>query len=314
MLALAEEITGGRPQAPGMLVSYESALRQSAFSEVTNLSVEDERTWTKDSLVGWAFSTSFASQERLGRGRDEFERELRVSSAAALRRARARRRAPGTAPVNWPALADEKRARYELQHGEEDERSIVRRGNVAYAAGLALLMAHDDAAGAWFLRAAERWRASWDVGAGLDSWGRPVGAIKASLLARDDEAAERLRAAGRSAWVPKRPNRRSGATRRHSRSSCSHGGRMRGTWPSRCSARADFPPDVADALAFIAGNDPVAFVEAVEAVVQLVRDEGRLPRRRTGGRHRARPRTAGRPPRLRERAARIAYAAGAAPR
>ena len=98
--------------------------------------------------------------------------------------------------MNWQALAAEKRARYELQHGEEDERSIVRRGNVAYAAGLALLMVHDDTAGTWFLRAAERWRASWDVGAGLDSWGRPVGAIKASLLARDDAAAERVRPLG----------------------------------------------------------------------------------------------------------------------
>ncbi len=77
VLALAEEITGARPQAPGHLVSYESALRQSAFSEVTNLSVEDERTWTRDSLVGWAFSTSFASRERLGARSDEFERELR---------------------------------------------------------------------------------------------------------------------------------------------------------------------------------------------------------------------------------------------
>ena len=77
VLAVAEELTGGRPQAPGMLVGYESALRRSAFSEITNLSVEDERTWTRDSLVGWAFSTSFASQERLGARRDEFERELR---------------------------------------------------------------------------------------------------------------------------------------------------------------------------------------------------------------------------------------------
>jgi SAM-dependent methyltransferase len=77
VLAVAEELTGGRPQAPGMLVGYESALRRSVFSEITNLSVEDERTWTRDSLVGWAFSTSFASQERLGARRDEFERELR---------------------------------------------------------------------------------------------------------------------------------------------------------------------------------------------------------------------------------------------
>jgi SAM-dependent methyltransferase len=78
VLELAQELIGGRPRASGWLVQYESALRQSAFSEVTNLSVEVERTWTKDSLVGWAFSTSFASIERLGARRDEFERELRA--------------------------------------------------------------------------------------------------------------------------------------------------------------------------------------------------------------------------------------------
>jgi hypothetical protein len=43
--------------------------------------------------------------------------------------------------VNWIPIADEKRARYEATYGELDERAIVRRGNSAYAAGLALLMA-----------------------------------------------------------------------------------------------------------------------------------------------------------------------------
>src|SRR5258706_7693223 len=94
--------------------------------------------------------------------------------------------------IDWSALAAEKRDRYELQHGDEDERSIVRRGNAAYAAGLALLMAHDGAAAEWFRRAADRWRASWDAGEGVDSWGRPVGAIKASLLADDDAAVGEL--------------------------------------------------------------------------------------------------------------------------
>src|SRR5690348_8828979 len=62
--------------------------------------------------------------------------------------------------VNWRALADEKRARYQQQHGEEDERAIVRRGNAAYAAGLALSMVDDPQAAEWLLRAAERWRVS----------------------------------------------------------------------------------------------------------------------------------------------------------
>ena len=169
--------------------------------------------------------------------------------------------------MNWPALAAEKRARYELQHGEEDERSIVRRGNVAYAAGLALLMAHDDDAGAWFLRAAERWRASWDAGPGLDSWGRPVGAIKASLLARDEEAAAVYAqwTLGLGAEAAESAIGRYAATlallvlarwadARHLAESL--------------QARAEFPPDVADALAFVAGNDPVAFVDQISRVLE----------------------------------------------
>jgi hypothetical protein len=167
----------------------------------------------------------------------------------------------------WSSLAAEKRARYEQQYGEEDERAIVRRGNAAYAAGLALLMAHDESAPDWLLRAADRWRASWDAGESADSWGRPVGAIKASLLAGNDAAAE-----GFSDWTlslgaetAPSPIGRYAATlallvlerwadARHVAESL--------------RSRDDFPPDVADALAFISAHDPVAYAEAVDAVVE----------------------------------------------
>ena len=36
----------------------------------------------------------------------------------------------------------------------------------------------------WFLRSADCYRASWD-GAPPDSWGRPIGALKAAVLAGD---------------------------------------------------------------------------------------------------------------------------------
>jgi len=45
--------------------------------------------------------------------------------------------------MNWIPVAEVKKARYARQYGELDERSIVRKGNIAYAAGLALLMAGD---------------------------------------------------------------------------------------------------------------------------------------------------------------------------
>src|SRR3954453_19798105 len=57
-------------------------------------------------------------------------------------------------PMNWIPTADERRARYEEQHGDLDERSLVRKGNTACAAGLALLMAGDSEAPAWLGRAA----------------------------------------------------------------------------------------------------------------------------------------------------------------
>lgn len=168
--------------------------------------------------------------------------------------------------MDWISLAEQKQARYETSYGVEDERAIVRRGNAAYAAGLALLMAGDAAAPEWFTRAAERWRASWEAGAPRDAWGRPVGAIKASLLAGDDAAAAEL-----AHWT----------LELDSATAPSPIGRYAATlallvlerWPeARHTAeslreRVDFPHDVADALAFVAAQDPVAFAEAVDSVV-----------------------------------------------
>jgi hypothetical protein len=168
--------------------------------------------------------------------------------------------------VDWISLAREKQARYETTYGEEDERAIVRRGNAAYAAGLALLMAGDPAAPEWLMRAAERWRASWDAGAPRDAWGRPVGAIKASLLAGDDAAAVELARWSLELGTATAP---------------SPIGRYAGTlallvlerWPeARHVAESlreleDFPHDVGDALAFVAAPDPVAFAEAVDSLV-----------------------------------------------
>ena len=37
------------------------------------------RTWTAESLIGLAYSTSVASPERLGASREEFERRVRAT-------------------------------------------------------------------------------------------------------------------------------------------------------------------------------------------------------------------------------------------
>jgi hypothetical protein len=168
--------------------------------------------------------------------------------------------------VDWIPVAAAKRARYEEQHGGLDERGLVRRGNTAYAAGLALLMAGDPEAPEWFRRAAAQWRASWDAGEGRESWGRPIGAIKASLLAGDEAAVEDL-----ARWALE-----VGSATAES-SIGRYGGALAllalGRWAeARHVAESlrlseEFPRDVASALAFVAAHDVAGYVEAVESVV-----------------------------------------------
>jgi hypothetical protein len=70
---------------------------------------------------------------------------------------------------------------------EPDERQLVQLANSAWAAGLSLLMAGDrDRAREWLRRSADRYRESWDAGDGTDAWGRPIGAMKALLIAGED--------------------------------------------------------------------------------------------------------------------------------
>jgi hypothetical protein len=169
--------------------------------------------------------------------------------------------------VSWIPIADEKRARYEATYGELDERALVRRGNVAYAAGLALLMAGDPDAADWFRLAAARWRESWDAGEGRESWGRPIGALKAALLARDDADLEELAhwTLGLGSATAESPIGR-------------YGGALAllalSRWPEArhvaetLRERDDFPSDVADALAYVASADVVGYIEAVESVVE----------------------------------------------
>jgi hypothetical protein len=168
--------------------------------------------------------------------------------------------------VDWISLAKEKQARYETSYGEEDERAIVRRGNAAYAAGLALLMAGDPAASEWLLRAAGRWRASWDAGDSRDAWGRPVGSLKAALLAGDDAAAEEL-----ARWTLQLGS--ATAPSPIGRYAAALALLVLGRWPEArhvtesLRERDNFPHDVADALAFISAHDPVDYAEAVDSVV-----------------------------------------------
>lgn len=160
--------------------------------------------------------------------------------------------------MEWAGIATEKAARY--------GRSYVVLGNAAYAAGLALLMAGDVESARWLRRAAARWRESWDAGAPADAWGRPIGAIKASLLAGDAAAADEL-----ARWTLELGT--ATADSPIGRYAASLALLTLGRWQEAQHVAATlrgvdgFPADVAEALAGVAAGDAAATNDAVRSVV-----------------------------------------------
>jgi hypothetical protein len=144
------------------------------------------------------------------------------------------------------------------------QRQLTRMGNAAGAAGLAELMSGGDGR-EWFALSAERYRESWED-APPESWGRPIGAMKARILAGDwDGAADDARwALEAGAAASESPIGRYAAALAFG---------VLGRWVDmRVQADAardheSFPIDVADALEFIAAEDVVDYVQAVEAVL-----------------------------------------------
>jgi tetratricopeptide (TPR) repeat protein len=184
---------------------------------------------------------------------------------------------------DWNAHASREEQRYregemrlpDVEEADPRQRQLTRMGNAAYGAGLALLMAgRSDEAGEWLARASERYRESF-ADAPPGSWGRPIGAIKARLLAGDWKAAgeEARFALDAGAAEADSPIGRYAAAlaclvlgddetaRRHA---------------DAIRTREDFPEAVGDALAYLAaGTDRIGYVEAVEDVLESfeTRDE-----------------------------------------
>jgi tetratricopeptide (TPR) repeat protein len=97
--------------------------------------------------------------------------------------------------ADWEGRATRARERFEdgaarlPDDPDERQRQLTRMGNAAWAAGLChLMLGQRKEADAWLMRAAETYRESWpDAPPG--SWGRPIGAMKSRLIARDLEGA-----------------------------------------------------------------------------------------------------------------------------
>lgn len=169
--------------------------------------------------------------------------------------------------MDWIPVVERGTARYRDGEARLVPEQLVRMGNAAYGVGLALLMlGRQEEAREWLDRAAARWRESWDYAA-ADAWGRPIGALKAALIAGRDAAVEEL-----ARWT----------LETGSATAESPIGRYAGAlallalerWPEARhvaeTLRGDetFPQRVADALATIAAEDGVGYAEAVEDVLE----------------------------------------------
>src|SRR5919201_2181476 len=154
------------------------------------------------------------------------------------------------------------------------QRQLRRMGNAAAGAGLAQLMAGErDAAREWFGRAVERYRESSEL-APPASWGRPIAMIKARILADDWDGAE---AEARWALEQGTADAESAIGRYAACLALLVLGRDREARVLADDLRTHegFPTPVADALPFIAAQDVVGYVAAVEEVLESfeTRDE-----------------------------------------
>jgi hypothetical protein len=154
------------------------------------------------------------------------------------------------------------------------QRQLTRIGNAAYGGGLAALMLGDATGAERRLdEAARAYRESFgDAPAG--SWGRPIGAVKARLLAGDRAGAradaEWTLAAG--AEASESPVGRYAAALALCVLERYEDARVHA---DAIRTRDDFPPEVGDALAFVAAEDALGYAGAVEAVLESfeTRDE-----------------------------------------
>jgi hypothetical protein len=172
---------------------------------------------------------------------------------------------------DWDELGARAQERYEdglsrlPEDADQRQRQLTRVGNAATAAGLTAVMAGGDG-GEWFIRAAERYRESWEH-APPESWGRPIGAIKARILAGDWEGAAADARWALAAGAPE-------TSSEIGRYAAALAYAVLGEWDD-VRVHADyarthetFPNEVADALAFIAAEDVVGYVEAIEDVLE----------------------------------------------
>jgi hypothetical protein len=180
--------------------------------------------------------------------------------------------------ADWATLHARARERYDEgaarlpDDPDARQKQLTRLGNAAGAAGLTELMAGRDG-GEWFARAAESYRESWEH-APPASWGRPIGAIKARLLAGDWDGA-----ASDARWALETGAAEADSPIGRYAAALAYG--VLGEWGDMrvhagyARTHETFPSEVGDALASIAAEDVLGYTEAVESVLESfeTRDE-----------------------------------------
>ena len=174
--------------------------------------------------------------------------------------------------TDWEERATRAAARYDdgvarlPLETDERQRQLTRLGNAAWAAGLSLLMLgrRAEAAG-WLERAAGRYRESWPD-APPESWGRPIGSMKARLLAGDGKGAR-----ADAEWALTAGAAESDSPIGRYAAALAYLVRNEDAWAqglvTTLQDRDDFPRDVADSLAALAAGDAKPYEEAVGAVL-----------------------------------------------
>ena len=170
--------------------------------------------------------------------------------------------------MDWRERYERAAARYAGgQTREPDERQLVQLANAAWAAGLSLFMAGDrEGAREWLVRSAERYRESWDVGSVADAWGRPIGALKALLIAGEPLPCNNLLLAARWALDAGAATAESPIGRYAGVLALLVLGRDEAALALAKELGSQFPPAVAAALTALAARDADAFTEAVRAI------------------------------------------------
>jgi hypothetical protein len=184
--------------------------------------------------------------------------------------------------TDWGEHAKREEARYrdgearlpEATDDDARQRQLTRMGNAAAGAGLAYVMGgNGDHARMWFERAVDRYRESFPL-APPESWGRPIAIVKARILAGDwaDAETDSLWTLEQGAAAAESPIGRYAACLALLVLARDEEARV---LADGLRTSSGFPAEVGDALAMLAAEDPVGYIEAVEAVLEsfATRDE-----------------------------------------